>query len=473
MAQNTGKWIIGNILYDYDNNLKYELTEAPRLIRGDKHAGNATLLGFIEDKGETSLVADYTLVGNKDKTQNPDESLVNDYSYSAGYLVTKIKENAFKGNEKLTSVDLSKIFLLDLGSSAFENCKSLADIKFGSVSCEIGDNAFRNTGFTSFTIPEGVTAVGKGAFSACANLETIEIYYTVTAVGDEAFKDCTKLTNVRYKSTTSHPVTLNSFGDACFMGCKSLPNIYLPGTLTSLGSSCFSGCTALTNHVAVPASITELPNSCFENSGLTTIAFSAKKMKSFGDACFKDCANLHDFEIPEGLEQVGKSCFYGCDALTDIVIPTSITTLPNYCFAKSGLVSITLSNVSSIGDACFSECEKLTPMALPNTLTAIGSGSFSSCSQLDHLDFPASLETLGENCFESSGLTSITLPGTLKEIGEDCFRNCGHLSKVTFADDFAMDHLSVGMFSNCDALTEITIPSCVKTLGADCFSCSI
>lgn len=82
------------------------------------------------------------------------------------YKVTKVADNAFKKNKKLTY------------------------IKIGSNITEIGKNAFYGcTAITSITIPKNVRKIGSKAFYACKKLKKVTIKSTkLTKVDSKAFK---------------------------------------------------------------------------------------------------------------------------------------------------------------------------------------------------------------------------------------------------------------------------------------------
>lgn len=84
---------------------------------------------------------------------------------------------------------------------------------------EIADNVFKgNTKMTSITIPEGVTKIGKNAFSGCKNLKTITIKstkLTKNTVGKNAFKGTNKklVIKVPKKKVNSYKKFLKTKGN--------------------------------------------------------------------------------------------------------------------------------------------------------------------------------------------------------------------------------------------------------------------
>jgi hypothetical protein len=58
---------------------------------------------------------------------------------------------------------------------------------------------------TCYTIPDGVSIIGKRAFSGCKNLMTVYIPDTVTVIGSFVFSDCNNLKTVYISRKISIP----------------------------------------------------------------------------------------------------------------------------------------------------------------------------------------------------------------------------------------------------------------------------
>jgi tetratricopeptide (TPR) repeat protein len=98
---------------------------------------------------------------------------------------------------------------------------------------EISDGAFYRAGLKTISIPDSVTRIGKSAFSECFILESVIIPDSVTSIGDSAFSSCRSL-----KSITI-PDSVTSIGEEAFMECRLLKTITIPDSVTDIGSLAF------------------------------------------------------------------------------------------------------------------------------------------------------------------------------------------------------------------------------------------
>ena len=105
--------------------------------------------------------------------------------------VTKIADNAFKGEKKLSKVTIGAN-IKEIGKNAFANCAKLKTVSGGANLEIIGDSAFSGCkALKKFTIGAKVIKIGKKAFYKCAALKKLTIksvLLTKSTVGSSAFK---------------------------------------------------------------------------------------------------------------------------------------------------------------------------------------------------------------------------------------------------------------------------------------------
>lgn len=112
--------------------------------------------------------------------------------------------------------------------------RSLFEIDRG-ILIKLKDTSLRG----SVIIPDGVTAIGSGAFRGCGGITSITIPCGVTSIGDCAFYGCDGLINVRI------PDSVTSIGKYAFCCCGSLTSIEVSDNVASIGEGAFGGCSRL------------------------------------------------------------------------------------------------------------------------------------------------------------------------------------------------------------------------------------
>lgn len=85
----------------------------------------------------------------------------------------------------------------------------------------------------SYTVPEGVKAIGAGAFFNNMALENVVLPEGVLTIGERAFDHCENL------KTAAMPESLISIGESAFKNCDNLRDINLPGTVTWIDEEAF------------------------------------------------------------------------------------------------------------------------------------------------------------------------------------------------------------------------------------------
>lgn len=145
-------------------------------------------------------------------------------------IVTGISYDAFHNCIGLNSINIPNSVTY-IGEGAFDGCSSLVNITVASdnpaYDTRNNCNALIETssnklirGCNNTVIPNSVRAIGKGAFSGCTGLTSIDIPNSVTTIGDGAFQNCSGLNSITI------PESVTSIGSNAFSGCSSLNDVY-------------------------------------------------------------------------------------------------------------------------------------------------------------------------------------------------------------------------------------------------------
>lgn len=314
----------------------------------DKETG--TITGFEE--GLTQLQLPSKLGGKKIEIIGEKAFFECDtlQSVSLPSTVKEIKNLAFAGCTKLQEVifsdDLEKI-----GTEAFAQCSELTEIQLPSSLKQIEGYAFsycerltqiniseRNQKYSSidgvlfdknqttliqypmgkkessYTVPESVTAIGKGAFSYCNGLTEILLSQETVSVGEYAFFNCDHLTEITL------PDSITEIGKEAFGWCDSLKKAALPESLNKIEYGLFWYAKNL-EEIVIPDSVTAI-----------------------GDDAFASCEALKTVTFPEGLTKVGEESFFDCTKLLEVTLPQSLQSVGAKAFGNTGLFRITIKN---------------------------------------------------------------------------------------------------------------------------------
>lgn len=227
--------------------------------------------------------------------------------------VTEIAEGTFYGCGSLESVSLPF-----LGQSlAAEKSSAMFGFLFGEESYaggEATEQLYTIGSLYTFYIPSSLTsvtvrggAISVGAFYGCSSIETA-VLEGVTALGKNAFSHCTGLSAVTLSES------LQELGDKAFYMCSSLNAIELPSSVTSIGEMAFGDCTALRT-INIPA-VSVIANYAFNNCASLQSVGIPEGVESIGYQAFNNCANLASVTIPSTMKYISFQAFNNCRRLT-------------------------------------------------------------------------------------------------------------------------------------------------------------
>ena len=150
-------------------------------------------------------------------------------------------------------------------------------------------------------------------------------------------------------------------------------------------------------------------------------------------------ANLYSLKhavIPNNIVTIGDAAFYvdgSSSQLEEISIGNGIKTIGNAAFAApSGNGRSKLTDVrfaTGISDvkilaSVFSGCTAIKHMTLPEGIVTLGEACFKMLNDLESVHLPSTLQYIGRQCFQQTGLTSLTIPTGVKIIDWDAFGLC-------------------------------------------------
>ena len=341
----------------------------------------------------------------------------------------------------------------------------------------------------SIIIPDSVAKISVNPFAYCSTLKSIFVssehpyFFAIDGVLFRKADSCLiSYPKGREYTTYNIPQGITAIESSAFYDCKFLTRVTIPDSVTSIGDCAFSLCDSLTS-ITIPDSVEQIGTNPFTVcSALKSISVSPEHpyfatidgvlFRKADKALISYPAGISSstYTIPQGITAIGDSAFYYCDSLTSVSIPDSVTSIgDNAFYFCESLTSVTIpDSVTAIGDSAFSYCDSLTSVSIPDSVTTIGNWAFSECDSLTNVTIPDSVTTIGNWAFsECNSLTNVTISDSVSTIGYSTFSNCSALTSITIPDSV----ITIGdsAFYECNSLTSITIPDSVATIGYHSF----
>ena len=306
-----------------------------------------------------------------------------------GKKVEKIGEKAFFECKTLQSVTFSES-VKEIEALAFAGCTELSEIVFAEGLEQIGSEAFAQCSkLTEITLPSSVTKVKEYAFSYCEGLSEITVSErnkeyssvdgvlfnknlttlvqypcgkkereysvpdTVTAIGKGAFSYCSGLTELLL------PQGVTFIGEYAFFNCDSLTEITLPHSVSQIGKEAFGWCDSLKKAV-LPESLSKIEYGLFWYAKSLEEIVIPDSVTAIGDDAFASCESLKQIVFSEGLKTVGEESFYNCIGISELNLPKSLQQVGKKAFGNTGVFRVTVKNgATKLSEDAFEGCGEL------------------------------------------------------------------------------------------------------------------
>ncbi len=237
------------------------------------------------------------------------------------YSVYGVMEKAFR-NASITSVVIPPSCVV-VSNEAFYSCDDLKSVTFStdpvtgtSDMAAIGTSAFENCkSLTSVKIPDGVSIIGNNAFAYCYGISELQLPNNKELVmGSYAFYCLEHLKELVI------PDKIEVFGykgmDSFFAGCSNLERVVVGRGVKVIYSGAFKDCGKLKEVVCYEDGSLEAVADCvFENTSLTTMRFLPHTLVEFLGTAFSGC-DLSEVYIPSSVVEYGMGDYvYTCSTL--------------------------------------------------------------------------------------------------------------------------------------------------------------
>lgn len=422
-----------------DLSLKIELVNG--LCKVDRYRINRVLTGYtttysaantdsadgvqyrLADDGSYLVVTGYT--GQQEQLEISKQLEINDGGAIKELPIQEIAAEAFKNNDKLTSVTIPDS-VTTIGDGAFRNCDSLTgiwvDADNPSYSSDTKGVLFNKNKTTliqapgaisgSYDIPDGVTEIDNNAFRSCIDLTNVTIPNSVIYIGTSTFHSCTNLTSVTVGSS------IDTIGSWAFSSCIRLTSVHIP----DLAAWCEI---KFADNTANPLCYA---NNLYLNGQPVTNLVIPDSVTTISEYAFVNCTCFDEITIPDSVISIGDLAFYGCAGLCQAVIPHSVTSVGDQAF--SGCTSMTAirvaennQNYSSDDQGVLFNKDKSILIQAPGSIT----GSY---------DIPDGVITVGNCAFnECNSIVVISIPASVTRIEQSAFETCQSLATVNYSGD--------------------------------------
>lgn len=409
--------------------------------------------------------------------------------------ITGIGSNAFQYFEHAVELNLPDT-VTSIGSEAFKKCRNLTKLSLPASVAQIGSCAFVDcSALTEFTVAaanQAFAADGGVLYSldrktliACPagkRLDSFSIPETVTCIADGAFSANDALLTLRM------PNGLTELGACALQGASSLRSVQLPKLLSRIGTKAFAGCEQLAKINVDSANQTFFVQDgvlydrktgtllqCPPAAEMTTLNVPAG-IFHIAESAVADCKQLTHVNFPQGLRTVGPFAFSGCSGLRSVVLPASVSLVNSFAFSQCSALQLVVlpDGGAELGYGAFSGCTGIRTAVFGKTMGTTATSAFPTGSKMTvygYADTPVQLFAA------ANSLSFVALPETASFA--DCTLSAAADGSMTLTSCTStasvvqvradISAIADDAYAGCTNMFAVKIPANVKTIGEDAF----
>ena len=354
--------------------------------------------------------------------------------------IEKIRENAFKGSDCITSVVIPE-GVKEIGDFAFGMCGSLRSVRL-PLTAMFTDRSFYKLA------DKGNVTYGRSMFGFSGSISIAELSRSLLDLAfknnEQAISDISENTEGflriilrrRGGNFKRDIEKLSELLPSVKEKIKTKDGIYTVLELDEYGESYLLGFKrgSAAEKVIIPEGVTHIAGYAFCcRNNIESIRFPLS-LRYIGESAFDRCGGLKEVTLPETIVEIGGGAFSCCKSL-------------RYAEIKNGK--------ALFGRGIFYECGSLSEVALPENMTEIPSKMFFLCGSLEKISLPKSLTTIGESAFGMTSLSTVVVPEGVKEIGEKAFVRCYELKSAGLPS--SLIKTGNGIFDECTELIDLSM----------------
>ena len=425
---------------------------------------NATGWKFFNTINEGNI-ADYetTLINFKDPeverlaVEAWDTDGDNKVSYDEAAAVTSL-ENVFTDKPISTFAELQYfVSLTEIGDNAFRNT-GLTSITMPQSITRFGNSSFMGTALTTFNTLPNLTEIGDSAFAYNTSMTGLTISDKITSVGVGAFKGCLQMTSIKVSTSNANYTavdgvlfdksktrlmqfpaakdakeyviasTVTNIDEDAFLMAQNLKDVTIPVSVTSIGDNAFRACPVLKSVTVEWHDPLDVPANTFEGVDVANVKlYVPKGTKNL----YKAASVWKKFNIEEYLDDV---------AVIDFA-DEAVKALCVSKWDKDGDGELTVSEAKEVKtlSTVFKGNEQITSfdeLKYFTGLTSIPSEAFRGCTALESIVLPKSITSIATGAFgECTSLQTIFIPAKVTSVGNAVFSRSTALQEINVDED--------------------------------------